>query len=452
MLPFVHYKPELPEILQGVLMIAVGLSAVPVLQETLGLSYEAALTSVAIAEALGLLHVFFGDPVVPGWIASALSLVLVYLGGFTVGLESIHALIALQLSVSVIFLVLGITGLAHKLIACVPPSLKAGILLGAGIAALGRVFGGGGYLSQYPISVASGTVVALFVLFSVGFKNIKDKRRLFNEIGKYGMLPSLIVAMAAGFVSGELPLPTLKWGFIPFSFGELFKTASVFSIGFPSMSLILKAVPTALAVYIIAFGEIITAESVLDDCRQARPDEPLEFNANRTNIITGVRNLILSLFSPFTALAGPLWAAVTVSVGERYKEGRETMKSFYGGVGAFKLSTAVCVLLMPAASLLSPILPVALAITLVVQGFACSYIAVEQVKSDRIAAGTAGMTGATVYLAGLNWALVVGVVSYLLLEGGMGKVAHCIGKRSGKSENSEQDAVKEGGQKGRRAS
>jgi hypothetical protein len=72
-LPFLHYKLEVPELLQGVLMIAVGLSAAPVLQETLGLSYETALTAVALAEAFGLLHVFFGDPVVPGWIASARS-------------------------------------------------------------------------------------------------------------------------------------------------------------------------------------------------------------------------------------------------------------------------------------------------------------------------------------------------------------------------------------------
>jgi hypothetical protein len=428
-LPFVHYRPELPELLQGVLMIAVGLSAVPILQESLGLSYEAALTAVAVAEALGLLHVLFGDPVVPGWIASALSLVLVYLGNYAVGIESIHALIALQLCVSLIFIILGITGLAHKLISLIPPSLKAGILLGAAIAALARVFGSGGYLSKYPLSVGSGTVVALFVLFSVTFKKMKDRRKAFREIGKYGMLSSLVVAMVVGFISGELELPDIKWGFIPFSFKELFNTSSVFSIGLPAWTVFLTAIPTALAVYIIAFGEIITAESVLAECRSARPDDPLKFNANLTNIITGVRNLILALFTPFTALAGPLWAAVTVSIGERYKEGKDSMRSFYGGVGSFKLSTAICVLLMPVASFLQPILPVALAVTLVVQGFACSYIAIEQVKNDKNAAGTAGMTGATVYLASLNWALLVGIASYLILEGGCGKLYEIIKNR-----------------------
>jgi hypothetical protein len=419
MLPIIHYKLETAELVQAVLMVAVGFSAVPVLQETLGLSFRAAITAVAIAEALGLLHVLFGDPVVPGWIASALPLVLIYLGKTAVGIESLHALIALQILVSLLFIVLGATGLAHKLIRLVPGSIKAGILLGAAIAALARVFGTGGYLTDYPFSVGAGSLTALFVLFSVPFKKAKDRWRIIREIGKYGMLPSLLVAMAVGFLTGEIELPVMKWGFIPFSFGELFRTASPFSIGFPSLGIFLTALPTAAAIYIIAFGEIVTAEAVLKECREARPDEKIGFNANGSNIIAGVRNLILSLLAPFTPLAGPLWAAVTVSIGERYKEGRRSMKSLFGGLGSFKLSTAFCVLLMPLLSLLQPVLPVALATTLVVQGFACSYIAIEQVRNDKVAAGTAGLTGAVVYLVSLYWGLAAGIVSYLFFEGGI---------------------------------
>ncbi|MDR0813524.1 MAG: hypothetical protein LBO63_05950 [Oscillospiraceae bacterium] len=418
-IPFLHYRPELPELLQGVLMIAVGLSAAPVLQEYLGLSYGAALTAVAIAEALGLLHSIFSDPVVPGWIASALSLVLSYLGAYTVGLESIHAMIALQLLVSVIFIVLGATGLAHKLMRIIPNSLKAGILLGASVAAIGRVFGTGGYFAKYPLSIGSGTVVALFVLFSAAFRNMKEKHRAFREIGKYGMLSSIIVAMVVGFLSREIALPSIQGGFIPFSFGELFRSASVFSIGLPPLKMFLTALPTAIAVYIIAFGEIITEEAVIKECQEARPDEPLEFSSNRSNVIAGIRNLILALIAPFTGLAGPLWAAVTVSIGERYKEGRSSMKSLLGGVGSFKLSTAICVLIMPLASFLGPILPVALACTLVVQGFACSYIAIAQVKDNKVPAGIAGLTGAVVYFADMNWGLLVGVAGYLFMEGGL---------------------------------
>ena len=105
-----------------------------------------------------------------------------------------------------------------------------------------------------------------------------------------------------------------------------------------------------------------------------------------------------------------------MSICERYKEGPKAMKTIFGGMGSFKLSTAVCVLLLPVASLLEPILPVALAVTLLVQGYACAYIAVEQVKSDKTAAGVAGITGAVVHLVSLNAALVVGILGYLLLE------------------------------------
>ena len=267
-LPILHYRLEGPELLQGVLMIAVGLSTVPVLQETLGMSYSAALTAVAIAEALGLLHVTFGDPVVPGWIASALPLVLVYMADYAVGIQSAHALIALQLIVGLLFVLLGATGLAHRLMTWIPGSLKAGILFGAAVEALGRIFGEGGYLAQYPLSVGAGALVTMVVLFSNRFRIFKERSRLAAGLAKYGMLPGLVAAMAVGFLSGELPLPQLKWGLIPFDYGEVFRNFSVFSIGLPSVQSFAAALPTAVAIYIIAFGEIVTAEAVLDEAKE----------------------------------------------------------------------------------------------------------------------------------------------------------------------------------------
>jgi hypothetical protein len=92
------------------------------------------------------------------------------------------------------------------------------------------------------------------------------------------------------------------------------------------------------------------------------------------------------------------------------------MRSIYSGMGSFKLSTAVCVLLLPLASLLEPILPVALAITLLLQGYACAYIAVDQVKHDKTAAGIAVVAGAAVYLVSLNLGLLIGLLLSVLLE------------------------------------
>lgn len=415
-IPFLHYRLESPEMIQAILLIAVGFSAIPVLEETLGMPYEVAVTVVAFAEFLNLLHVTLGDPVVPGWIASALPLVLVYLDDYKVGTESVHALMALQIWVALIFIVMGTTGTAYKLVRLIPDSIKAGILLGAGIAAINREFRDGGHIMEFPFSITIGAVVTFYIIFSLRFKLLKSKNNIFVEIGKYGMLPGLIAAMIVGPLAGELQLPQIKGGLIPFSFGEMFANYSVFGIGFPSLSMFIAAIPMALAVYVVAFGEIITAESVLKEAGEERKDEIIDFNPNRSNIIAGIRNLTLSLCCPFTPLNGPLWAAVSIAICERYKEGRKAVDSIFSSMGSFRISAAICVSLMPVASLCNPILPIALGLTLLVQGFSCSYIAIEMVKGNKVEAGIAGFMGAVIAINGVNLGLGIGILLFILLE------------------------------------
>ena len=412
--PLVHYRLEAPEMLQAVLMIAVGFSAIPLLQETLGMSFEVALTVVALAEFLNLLHVLLGDPVVPGWIASAIPLTIVYLGGFKVGPDSVHAMIALQLLVAGLFIVLGLTGAAHRLTRRVPPALKAGILLGAGISAINREFQAGGHIARYPVAISAGAAVTFFILFSMRYRLLKDRSRLFARIGQYGMLPGLIVAMVVGPLAGELAVPRIEWGFVHLRFREMLAGYSPWGIGFPSAAVFLGALPMAVAVYLIAFGEFITAEAVLDEAGRERIEARIDFDPNRSHLITGLRNLALGLTGTFTPLSGPLWAAISIAICERYKEGRRAMESIFSGMGSFRLSAAVCVVLMPVASLCRPVLPIALALTLLVQGFACSYIALELIK-DKTSAGVAGITAAVIAAKGVNWGLAIGVVLYLIL-------------------------------------
>jgi hypothetical protein len=410
----VHYRLEAPEMLQAVLMIAVGFSAIPLLQETLGMPFEVALTVVALAEFLNLLHVSLGDPVVPGWIASAIPLTIVYLGGFKVGPDSVHAMIALQLLVAGLFIVLGLTGAAHRLIRRVPPALKAGILLGAGISAINREFQAGGHIARYPVSISVGAAVTFFILFSMRYRLLKDRSRLLARVGQYGMLPGLVVAMLVGPLAGELAVPRIEWGFVHLRFREMLAGYSPWGIGFPSAAVFLGALPMAVAVYLIAFGEFITAEAVLDEAGRERLEARIEFDSNRSHLITGLRNLALGLSGTFTPLSGPLWAAISIAICERYKEGRRAMESIFSGMGSFRISAAVCVVLMPVASLCKPVLPIALALTLLVQGFACSYIALEMIK-DKTSAGIAGITAAVIAAKGVNWGLAIGVVLYLIL-------------------------------------
>jgi len=92
------------------------------------------------------------------------------------------------------------------------------------------------------------------------------------------------------------------------------------------------------------------------------------------------------------------------------------MQSIFSGMGTFKLFAAIFVLFLPVTSLCEPILPVALAVTLLVQGIACSYIAIDLVSKDKTSAGIAGTTGAIIVTAGINWGLGAGLVLCLLLE------------------------------------
>ena len=55
---------------------------------------------------------------------------------FEPGPDAIKAMFALQIEVTLIFLILGITGWGSKLVNVIPNSLKAGIIIGAGIAAM----------------------------------------------------------------------------------------------------------------------------------------------------------------------------------------------------------------------------------------------------------------------------------------------------------------------------
>ena len=103
-LPFIHYKIESVEFIQGLILGVTALEAVPYLEQYLGLPYELAWSCVIIETFLYLLHSLLGDPVVPGWITPTLPLTIVFLEGFPMGEERIQAMIALQMLVGLVFI------------------------------------------------------------------------------------------------------------------------------------------------------------------------------------------------------------------------------------------------------------------------------------------------------------------------------------------------------------
>ena len=414
--PFIHYKLEAPEGLQGVLMCATCLGAIPILMDVLGVPFELAWSMVIINGLLYNLHSLLGDPVVPGWITPSIPLTTAYLLQFPIGPERIQALIALQLLVALIFFIMGFTGFAGKLMKILPVSLKAGILLGAGFAAVIGEFGVKGRFTLYPFSVAIGGLLSFFLLFSDKFKAWRKKYPIADVVGKYGMLPAILVGIFIAPMFKELPFPTIEFGTIikiP-EFSNLYHSVSIFGVGVPSAQLFIQAIPMAIMVYIIAFGDFITSGALLNEADVIRTDEKIEFNSNRSNLISGIRNLIEGIFIPYVPLCGPLWAAVSAAVFERYKEGRKAMDSVYGGVGTFRFSTFLSVSIIPIVALVKPTLPVALSLTLLVQGFVCTRLAMSICKKH-IDMGIAGVIAAVIAVKGAALGLGVGILLIILL-------------------------------------
>ena len=82
-LPFIHYRWEFPEMIQGLIMFVVSLGMIPLLMKYLGMPYEAALAFCVIAGIGYLLPALLGVPLVPGWITPAIPVVLLFLQGMS---------------------------------------------------------------------------------------------------------------------------------------------------------------------------------------------------------------------------------------------------------------------------------------------------------------------------------------------------------------------------------
>jgi hypothetical protein len=418
-LPFIHYRFEIADFAQGLLMCAVCLGIIPILTEYLGMPFEIAITIVILNGFLYLWHAHLGDPVVPGWITPAIPLLLLWLKTFPEGVPRMHALIAFEFELGVLSLLLGATGLAKKFVDIVPDSLKAGVLLGAGIAAVKLVFDAGGRFDKFPWTITIALGLAFFILFSNHFKNLRARYKLLNFVANLGLMPALALAIIIAPIVGELPWPSLQWGFTIPQFGTLFREWTPFStrIGFPPFYLYVSAAPLVAAVYIVLFGELIQADALIDEAREHRDaDEDIHFNANRNNVIVGMRNIFMSLFGPDVSMCGPMWAAMQVVICERYKHGDKAMESIFGGMASFRWGTFMGYFFLPIVTLVKPILPIALSLTMLVQGYVAVRVGILKARTFNDL-GVAGIVAAVLISRGSGYAFGVGVVLCALVYG-----------------------------------
>lgn len=416
-LPGIHYKLEKVEFIQGLIVGATALSAIPYITEYLGLPYELAYSMVILDATLYILHGTLGDPVVPGWITATLPLTLSYLSTYEMGEERIRAMIALQLLVAFLFVFMSVTKLAKKFVSLVPKGMKAGILLATPITVLQTQLGSEGGFAKYPFSLLAGFGLLIIISYSGWYKKLRSHSKILDFIASYGNLFPYLLAMVVGIEIAELPKPTLELGTvikIP-DFAALWTYVSVFGVGLPSLHQFVAAFPLALVCYVIAFGDFVTTESLVEEACDSRDDEYIEFDSNRSNLIIGIRNTLLGLFAAFLPLAGPLWAGMTVSISQRYKEGKKTMDSLIWGMASFRLATLLCVLLIPITSFMKPIYSVGGAITLLFQGIVCAKIGMEycEDETDRM---IAGFMAAVLAFSGSGLGLVTGIVLTLVLK------------------------------------
>ena len=415
-LPFIHYRFEWPDYFQGLLMCAVDLAAIPLMIELLGMPFDVALAVVLMNGLLYLTHHLLGDPVVPGWITPAIPLIMAYCMTFPEGPERVHSLVAFQMTLGIFAIVLGMTGMASKVVGFIPQSIKSGVILGAGFAAVNSVFVAGGRFDSFPWSISIAVGIAFYLIFSRHFAALKTTNALLGLIGKLGIFPIIILAVLIAPVFGEAPWPDIEWGLISPDFTKLFQEYTVIGLGFPPIAMFISAIPTVLAAYIILFGDVLQSRALIAEADHLRPDERIDYNPNRAHLIFGGRNTFMSIFGPDIVMCGPLWAAMQVVVIERYKDGKAAMNSLFGGSGSFRWGTNTGLLLLPIVSLVEPILGIALSLTLLIQGYVSVRIGILESRSNRDL-GIAGIIGAVLVARGATWAFAVGIILTLLVYG-----------------------------------
>ncbi len=415
-LPGIHYRFEFPDYCQGILMCAVCLSIIPVLQEYLGMPFEVALAIVCLNGFLYLFHSHLGDPVVPGWITPAIPLIITYVTMFPMGPERMHALIAFQILFGIWCLILGITGLGSKVIRIIPSGIKAGVILGAGVAAIELVFKVGGRLQMMPITISVCALVALFMLYNMFFRKLANQNAIVKFIANFGILPAIIIAIIISPLVGEAKID-IQWGFSSPAFGVLWREWVPWgTIGWPSFDLYLKSIPLVISTYIVVFGEVLQARSIIKDGQPVRPDDPADYDENRTHLITGIRNSAMGVIAPDMSMCGPMWAAMTVVTTERWKKGRKAMDSLIGGTASFRWGTFTGYWLLPVVTITKPILPAALSLTMIIQGFVAVYVGIREAKCLKDL-GIAGIVAGVLATRGAAWAFAAGLIACFIVYG-----------------------------------
>ena len=388
-IPFIHLKFRSGEFFQGMVISgATAFAAVPIAMG-LGLTFEEGVALSFIAGTLiGAGPIFFGEPMAPGWVTPAVPIVIAAFaakGQFN-GVydpEVFQFMAAMCIEFTLLLFVMGITGWGKKLIEIIPNGLKAGIILGAALAAFYQVFVTDfDKLMIQPVSMIVAISLCVITTFSEPFKKLALHNKFFKVVGSLGLLPGFVLAAIVAFLLNEVTF-NIEWGFRIPDVVSLFNRTSPLAIGFPSIDMYLEAIPLVIIGYTLLFGDLITGTEVLNDAQTHRPDEPLDIDLDRSHLSVAVRNFLGLLINPFFPTQGALWTGVHVVIAERWKKGPKEMPSIFDGLGSYYLmGIPFLYVTLPFITLMKPLMQMALTLTLILTGFACAYVAMAIPKKN----------------------------------------------------------------------
>ena len=440
-IPFIHLKFSLPDFLQGFAISgATGLALVPLMMGYFGLTFEESVT-MAIFHSVLVCSAFllFGDPYAPGWLTPAIPLVINFFLAVAPGTgpetfeTRFQIMTALSIDFALILMLFGITGIGAKLIRWIPNVFKGGIILGAAVAAFMRVTRegdtanvfqkaaeeGAGLFAQINYAGTLGVMICLFFAFSKPLQEKAAKLKPLAFLLGLGLLPGFVIAGIVGYFSGEFTY-NIRWEILDF-FGNtasMWEKASPLYIGWPSVDLFLQALPLAFITYVLFFGDVVTGDEMIEHAKAARPDEKLDANNSRVHVSVGIRNIFMGIFAPLYPTQGVLWTGIQVILLKRWVQGKEKIGSFFDAMGSFYVfGLPILFVFLPLVTLLQPLLPLALAVTLILTGFACATLALSMVK-DATERGAMVLTAMAFGIFREPWVgMLIGFVSIIALCG-----------------------------------
>jgi len=309
--------------------------------------------------------------------------------------------------------------------------MRAGILLGAGFASLMRVFDPNQpFFSKIPVSFTIASLCSFFILFSSQAIRFREKYNLFAWIAGFGIAPGFIIGYAAALILGEVPLPTGVFDrlFIAMPLTEMIGSFSALGIGMPPLELWISGISLAIIAYILAFGDILVLETMIEDCNKTRTDEKIIFEVPRNHLITSMRNIFQGFIVPFLPLCGPQWTGGQALVVNRFKHSTPAQQpSYWGGAASLFWGMSLAMIFHPLVQLILPGKLIGFGLTLLIQGYLCVYLAFS-ICTTNVQRGIAGVMGAALvsanyvniwdnpFWSGPTMALVVGTILYFTLE------------------------------------